>query len=75
MGKRRMNMYVVGELAGGDTESFCAALKGGNYTTDAAQALRFLEIKQMLIGDDRVAKLWGFDVFVNPDNPPVFWNA
>lgn len=75
MSKRRLTMYAIGERTGIEDEPFRKALIEGSFAFDTTDALRLAQIKQSLIGDDRTVGIWGFDVYVDPDNLPNYWNA
>lgn len=73
--KRRITMYAIGERTGVEDGPFREALASGRITSEREEAAHIAQIKQSLIGDDRTIGIWGFDVFVDPDNLPNYWNA
>lgn len=73
--KQRLTMYAVGVREGVEDEPFRKALESGSIAYDTAGALSLALDKQVQIGYDRAVGIWCFDIYVDPDNLPKYWNV
>ncbi len=71
--KRRVTGYAIGE---GTTENaFRAALGHGPLVFTTGDAGKCRDAAQKNLGDDATVSIWGFDVWIDPNVRPNYWNA
>lgn len=71
--KRRITAFAVGE---GTTEkSFRAALKSGPIVFTQGDVGKCHKLMKKDLGDNATVSVWGFDIYVDLDDLPNYWNA
>lgn len=71
--KRRLTLYAIGE--GTTEEAFRKALTNGPVVMTTGDVGKCHTVLQRLLGEEATVSVWGFDVYVDPDNLPNYWNA
>lgn len=71
--KRRITAFAIGE--GTTQKAFRAALESGPIVFTTGDVGKCHKQIQKDLGDDATVSVWGFDIYVDLDNLPNYWNA